>query len=324
MMTKPDAKPFVYVTRQVAAEIITFLEEVATVEVWEGDSPVPREVLLKKVEKADALFAMLTDRIDEELLSRAERLQVVANMAVGYDNIDVKAANQKGIVVTNTPDVLTEDTADLAFSLLLATGRRLVEANRFLHAGEWTSWSPYLLAGQRVHGATLGIIGMGRIGQAVARRAKGFDMTVLYHNRHRKAEAEQATGARFCALDELLQESDYVMVLTPLTPETRGLIGERELSLMKPSAVLINVSRGGTVDEKALYQALLNKQIWAAGLDVFQQEPVPTDHPLLSLPNVIALPHIGSATYHTRTQMARLAAENIVAVLTGREPITPV
>jgi len=323
-MTKADAKWYVYLTRRVAPEIIASLEELARVEVWQGDDPVPREVLLKKVEEADALFAMLTDRIDEELFSRAKRLQVVANMAVGYDNIDVKAARERGVVVTNTPDVLTEDTADLAFALLLATGRRLMEANRFLHAGEWTCWAPYLLAGQRIHGATLGIIGMGRIGEAVARRARGFDMNVLYHNRHRKPDAEQAVGARYCSLDGLLMESDYVMVLTPLTPETRGLIGERELSLMKPSAVLINVSRGGTVDEQALYHALQRKQIWAAGLDVFQQEPVPADHLLLTLPNVVALPHIGSATYRTRTEMARLAAENIIAVLTGREPITPV
>ncbi len=323
-MTNPNAKPYVYMTRQVAAEIVSSLEQVADVEVWGEDTPVPREVLLEKAEMADALFTMLTDRIDEELLSRAGRLQIVANMAVGYDNIDVRAAKERGIVVTNTPDVLTEATADLAFALLMATARRLVEANRFLHAGEWKSWSPYLLAGQSVYGAKLGIIGMGRIGEAVAKRAKGFDMSILYHNRRRKLEAELATGARYCELDELLQESDYVLLLTPLTPETHELMGEREFGLMKPSAVFINVSRGGTVNEAALYNALAEKQIWAAGLDVFQQEPVPTDHPLLTLPNVVALPHIGSATYQARTQMARLAAENIAAVLTGREPITPV
>ncbi|MFY0544769.1 2-hydroxyacid dehydrogenase [Brevibacillus sp. H7] len=323
-MTKQDAKWCVYLTRKVAAEIVERLQEIAQVEVWEGDGPVPRDVLLKKVEKADALFAMLTDRIDEDLLKRAERLQIVANMAVGYDNIDVAAAKKRGIVVTNTPDVLTEATADLAFALLLAAGRRLVEANRFLHAGEWKTWSPYLMAGQSVHGAKLGIIGMGRIGEAVAKRAKGFDMSLLYHNRRRNMAAERVTGARYCGLDELLQESDYVVLLTPLTPQTRELMGAREFSLMKPSSVFINVSRGGTVNEEALYQALVTKQIWAAGLDVFQQEPVPVDHPLLSLPNVVALPHIGSATYQARTQMARLAADNIVAVLTGREPISPV
>jgi glyoxylate reductase len=317
-------KPYVYMTRQLPDEITAILKEVANVEVWEGVDPVPREILLEQAEQADALLTMLTDRIDAELLSRAERLRIVANMAVGYDNIDIPAARARGIVVTNTPEVLTEATADLAFALMMATARRLVEANRFLHAGEWKSWSPFLLAGQSVYGATLGIIGMGRIGEAVAKRARGFDMTVLYHNRRRRVEAEQATGARFCRLDELLQQSDYVILLTPLTPETHLMMGEREFSLMKRTAVFINVSRGGTVDESALYRALAENRIWAAGLDVFQQEPVPVEHPLLSLPNVVALPHIGSATYEARTQMARLAAENIAAVLSGREPITPV
>ncbi|NGQ96956.1 D-glycerate dehydrogenase [Brevibacillus sp. SYP-B805] len=317
-------KPFVYMTRQVAVEIVAALEEVAEVEVWPEDRPVPREVLLQKAEQADGLFVLLTDTIDEELLNRAKRLRIVANMAVGYDNIDVRAAKQKGVIVTNTPDVLTEATADLAFALLMATGRRLIEANRFLHSGGWQTWSPYLMAGQSVYGATLGIIGMGRIGEAVARRAKGFDMNVLYHNRRPRPIAEQTLGVRFCELDELLRTSDYVLLLTPLTPETRGLIGERELSLMKPTAVFLNVSRGGTVDEEALYRALKEKRIWAAGLDVFAQEPVPVDHPLLSLPNVVALPHIGSATYETRDRMARLAAENLIAVLSGKEPITPV
>jgi len=317
-------KPNVFVTRRVAAEIISYLEEVAEVEIWEEESAVPREVLMEKAKKADALFTMLTEKVDEEVLANASQLRIVANMAVGYDNIDVNAAKSKGVIVTNTPDVLTEATADLVFALLLATGRRLIEANRFLHNGEWSTWNPYLLAGQRCHGASLGLIGMGRIGEAVAKRAKGFDMQILYHNRRRRTEVEEALGARYVDLDELLRQADYVVVLTPLTAETRGLIGERELSLMKETAVFINASRGGTVDEQALYRALVEKRIWAAGLDVFQTEPVPVDHPLLTLPNVVALPHIGSATYETRNQMARLAAENIAAVLTGKEPLTPV
>jgi len=317
-------KPNVFVTRRVAAEIISFLEEVAEVEIWEEESAVPREVLMEKAKKADALFTMLTEKVDEEVLANASQLRIVANMAVGYDNIDVNAAKSKGVIVTNTPDVLTEATADLVFALLLATGRRLIEANRFLHNGEWSTWNPYLLAGQRCHGASLGLIGMGRIGEAVAKRAKGFDMQILYHNRRRRTEVEEALGARYVDLDELLRQADYVVVLTPLTAETRGLIGERELSLMKETAVFINASRGGTVDEQALYRALVEKWIWAAGLDVFQTEPVPVDHPLLTLPNVVALPHIGSATYETRNQMARMAAENIAAVLTGKEPLTPV
>lgn len=317
-------KPFVYMTRQVAPEVSAILQEVAEVEVWEGESPVPRTVLLEKAATAVGLFVTLTEKIDEELLELAGSLRIVANMAVGYDNIDVAAAKSRGIVVTNTPDVLTEATADLAFALLMSAGRRLIEANRFLHAGEWQSWSPYLMAGQNVYKAKLGIIGMGRIGEAVAKRAKGFEMSVMYHNRRRRIESEERTGARYCELDELLMEVDYVLLLTPLTPETHLLMGARELSLMKPSAVFINVSRGGTVDEEALYDALVSKRIWAAGLDVFQTEPVPANHPLLALPNVVALPHIGSATYQARTQMARLAAENIVAVLCGKEPITPV
>ncbi|MDR9504310.1 2-hydroxyacid dehydrogenase [Brevibacillus agri] len=316
------SKPQVFVTRKLTNEVIAMLETVAHVNVWEADTPVPRAKLLEEIEQADAVLTMLTERVDEELLRRAKKLRIVANMAVGYDNIDVAACKRRGVTVTNTPDVLTEATADLAFALLLATGRRLTEANRFLLAGEWTSWSPYLMAGQSVYGTTLGIIGMGRIGEAVARRAAGFNMRILYHNRNRKEEAEAKTGARLAGLDELLQESDYVVLLTPLTEETRHLMGEREFALMKKSAVFVNVSRGGTVDEAALYEALVSGQIWAAGLDVFRQEPVPLDHPLLSLPNVVALPHIGSATIQTRDEMARLAAANIVAVLSGKEPLT--
>ncbi|MEK3745524.1 D-glycerate dehydrogenase [Brevibacillus sp. FSL K6-0770] len=316
------SKPQVFVTRKLTNEVIAMLETVADVKQWEEDTPVPREKLLEEIEHADAVLTMLTERVDEELLARAKKLRVVANMAVGYDNIDVPACKRRGIAVTNTPDVLTEATADLAFALLLATGRRVTEANRFLLAGEWTSWSPYLMAGQSVYGATLGIIGMGRIGEAVARRAAGFNMRILYHNRNRKEEAEAKTGARLVGLEELLQEADYVVLLTPLTAETKHLMGAREFSLMKKSAVFVNVSRGGTVDEAALYHALTTGQIWAAGLDVFAQEPVPLDHPLLALKNVVALPHIGSATIQTRNEMASLAAANIVAVLSGKEPLT--
>ncbi|MEJ8545904.1 2-hydroxyacid dehydrogenase [Brevibacillus borstelensis] len=317
-------KPVVFVTRQVASEAIEYVKEAAEVEVWEEDRPCPREILLQKAEQADGLLTMLTERVDEELLSRARKLKVVANMAVGYDNIDVPAAKKRGIHITNTPDVLTEATADLAFALLMAAGRRITEANRFLLAGEWKSWSPTLLAGQNIYHTTLGIIGMGRIGEAVARRAKGFGMRILYHNRRRRPEAELEVGAQYRELDDLLRQADYVVMLTPLTPDTAKMIGEREFSLMKPTSVFVNVSRGGTVDEEALYRALVEKKIWAAGLDVFQKEPVPPDHPFLTLPNVVALPHIGSATYQTRMEMAKLAAANIRAVLEGKEPVTPV
>ncbi|UKL00196.1 2-hydroxyacid dehydrogenase [Brevibacillus brevis] len=317
-------KQQVFVTRKLNPEVIAMLEKVAEVEQWTKNAPIPRELLLEKIKHVDAVLTMLTERVDEEFLASTKRLRIVANMAVGYDNIDLEACRRHEVIVTNTPDVLTESTADLAFALLMATGRRLTEANRFLLQGEWTSWSPTLMAGQNVYGSTLGIIGMGRIGEAVARRAKGFGMRILYHNRNRKTQAEQETGARYADLAELLQESDYVVLLTPLTEDTRMLMGEKQFSLMKGTAVFINVSRGGTVDESALYQALVDKKIWAAGLDVFAVEPVPMDNPLLQLPNVVALPHIGSATVQTRAEMARLAAANIVEVLSGRGPLTAV
>jgi len=292
--------------------------------VWEEDCPVPREILLQKAKEADGMLTMLTERIDEEFFEQATRLRIVANMAVGYDNINVPAARDKGVVITNTPDVLTDATADLAFLLMMATGRRIIEANHFLHEGRWQTWSPYLLAGQKFYGATLGIIGMGRIGEAVVKRAKGFHLNVLYHNRNRKPHTEEEYGVTYRDLDDLLRESDYVLLLTPLTNETRLLMGAREFSLMKPTSVFVNVSRGGTVDETALYDALVENKIWAAGLDVFQQEPVPVDHPLLRLPNVVALPHIGSATYETRDAMANLAAQNLIAFFSGKGPLTPV
>ncbi|BAH45766.1 probable 2-ketogluconate reductase [Brevibacillus brevis NBRC 100599] len=317
-------KQQVFVTRKLNPEVIAMLEKVAEVEQWTKNAPIPRELLLEKIKHVDAVLTMLTERVDEEFLTSTKRLRIVANMAVGYDNIDLEACRRHEVIVTNTPDVLTESTADLAFALLMATGRRLTEANRFLLQGEWTAWSPTLMAGQNVYGSTIGIIGMGRIGEAVARRAKGFGMRILYHNRKRKPQAEQETGAQYADLAELLQASDYVVLLTPLTEDTRMLMGEKQFSLMKETAVFINVSRGGTVDESALYQALVDKKIWAAGLDVFAVEPVPMDNPLLQLPNVVALPHIGSATVQTRAEMARLAAANIVAVLSGRGPLTAV
>lgn len=318
-------KPTVFMTRHVAPEIETMLETVAQVDVWEQDTPLTKEDLLQKVGEVEALYIQTANKIDAEVLEHAKNLRIIANMGVGYDNIDVTAAKERGIIVTNTPGVLTEATADLTFALLLATGRRLIEANRYLYEGAWKKGrSPFELAGRDCFGATIGIFGMGRIGEAVARRAKGFSMKVLYSNRSRREDVERELGVEYRAKQELLREADYVVVLTPLTPETKGLIGAEELALMKPTACIINVSRGGTVDEEALYQALVNGTIRAAGLDVFQEEPVPLDHPLLALPNVVALPHIGSATYETRMQMAALAAENIIAVFSGKEPVTPV
>lgn len=302
-------------------DILAKLQEVCTVKVWsETDIPVPREILEQEISDVDGLFCLLTETIDEELLNKGKNLKIVSNMAVGYNNIDVKAATERGIMVTNTPGVLTETTADLTFALLMATARRLEESAQFLRRGGWQTWSPMLLAGQDIYGATLGIIGMGRIGEALVKRAKGFDMKILYHNRTRKQDVEETWGVEYRGLDDLLRESDFVCIMTPYSPETHHLIGEKELSLMKPTGILINTARGGIVDEDALYQALLNQKIWAAGLDVFVKEPLPTDHPLLTLPNLVAIPHIGSATIKTRRQMAQLAVQNLIQALTQQTP----
>lgn len=314
-------RPSVYITRRIPDSTLEKISEVCQVEMWEEeDIPVPRAVLEEKIENIDGLFCLLTETIDEALLQKAKQLKVISNMAVGYNNIDVTAATEKGIFVTNTPGVLTETTADLTFALLMATARRIVEASDFLREGSWKTWSPMLLTGQDIYGATLGIIGMGRIGESLAKRAKGFDMRILYHNRSRKEEAEKTWGIEYADLDSLLRESDFVCVMTPYTEETRNLIGERELSLMKNSAILINTARGGIVNEAALYEALKQNKIWAAGIDVFEQEPVSPDHPLLTLPNVVTLPHIGSASIQTRTRMAELAAANLIQGVMGKPP----
>lgn len=316
------SKPYVFITMRVPDEVVQRLSNHAQVGMWEADTPCPREKLLEEAAKANGLFTMLVDKIDQELLTQAKSLKIVANMAVGYDNIDIDTAKKLGIMVTNTPDVLTEATADLTFALLMATARRLIEASQVLYEGKWTSWSPFFMAGQDIYGKKLGIVGMGRIGEAVARRAKGFDMDIYYYNRRPKPEAEQRLGAKYLPFDQLLEIADFVVCLTPLTRETYRLFGRPQFERMKKSAIFINASRGQVVDEEALYQALKEKQIWAAGLDVFEKEPIPTDHPLLTLPNVVALPHIGSASVATRTTMAHLAAENIILALKGEKPKT--
>ncbi|NSL51925.1 2-hydroxyacid dehydrogenase [Calidifontibacillus erzurumensis] len=314
-------KPKVLITRKIPQEIVEKISSVCDVDMWnEEEVPIPREVLEQKIVDVEGLFCLITEKIDADLLKKAKNLKVVSNMAVGYNNIDIEACRERGITVTNTPGVLTETTADLTFALLMATARRLIEASTYLRNGEWKTWSPMQLTGQDVYGATIGIIGMGRIGEAVARRAKAFDMNILYHNRNRKVDAEKTLGATYVELDELLKQSDFVVIMTPYTPETVNLISERELSLMKKTAVLINTARGGIVNEEALYNALKTGQIWAAGLDVFAIEPVSLDHPLLTLPNVVALPHIGSASIKTRLKMAELAADNLMKGVTNQRP----
>lgn len=315
-------KPKVYITRQLFPEAIKILEKVAQVDVFEGeDDPAPRDLLLKKVEKIDGLLPMLTDNIDAELMDRAKNLKVVSNYAVGYNNIDVDAATERGIMVTNTPDILTDTTADTAFVLLMAISRRLVEVDKYVRDGRWVrAWGPKMLLGSDVTGKTLGIIGIGRIGSALVPRAKGFRMKVLYNDMMRSPEKEKSLGIEYREFDELLMEADYISVHVPLTAETQHLIGKRELSLMKPTAYLINTSRGSVVDEKALYKALKDRVIAGAALDVHEKEPVAPDDPLLGLDNIIMAPHIGSATVETRIAMAVRAATNLSSALRGERP----
>lgn len=316
-------KPYVFITRKLPEETIVDLTEHFEVKMWDHeDIPAPREVLLAEVKKASALLTMLSDKVDEELLSAGENLKVVANLAVGFDNIDVEAATSRGIIVTNTPDVLTETTADLTFALLMASARRIVEAAEYIKAGKWEGWSPYLIAGHDVYGKTMGIVGMGKIGESVARRAKGFGMEILYHNRSRKPDAEKELGAIYSSFDDLVKNADFVVSLAPLTNETRNLFTADVFAKMKKSAIFINAGRGPVVDEQALYKALKQGEIAGAGLDVFEKEPISAAHPLLELPNVVAIPHIGSASTETRTNMIKLCSANVKAVLTGDSPKT--
>lgn len=312
--------PKVYVTNRIQDSGLGLLSGRVDFEVWEEISPVKRDVLLKKGAEMDGLLTMLSDKIDDHLLSNCPKLRVVSNYAVGYDNIDVAAATRRGVLVTNTPDVLTDATADITFTLLLASARRVVEANEFLRSGEWVTWHPNLLLGQDVSNAILGIVGMGKIGQAVARRAKGFSMEVLFSNPSPRPNVEKELGATQVSLDKLLRKSDFVSIHCPLNGKTKGLIGERELRLMKKNAILINASRGPVVNQKALYTACSEQWIWGAGLDVFDKEPVPLDEPLLGLKNVTTIPHLGSATVKAREGMARKAAENLLAALEGERP----
>ncbi len=316
--------PKIYVTRRIPEEALSLLRGCGEVSLWEGNGIVPREVLLREVRETDALFCLITEKIDEELLAHAPRLKIVAIMAVGYDNVDVPVLTRRGVLLTNTPGILTETTADLAFALILAIARRVAEAERFVREEKWQFWEPLLMAGRDIHHATLGIVGLGRIGAEVAKRARGFDMRVLYTSRTRKREVEEALGCTPADLSTLLQESDFVAVHVPLTVETRHLFSTPQFRLMKPTAYLINVARGSVVDQKALYVALRDGLIAGAALDVTEPEPIPTDDPLLSLENCLILPHIGSASIATRTRMATLAAENLVAFLADRCPPTPV
>lgn len=316
--------PKVFVTRRLPDAAYQALTAACEAEIWDYETPPPYEVLCEKIQDKAGLMCLLTDRVDAALLERAPKLKVISQIAVGYDNIDVRAATERGIRVGNTPGVLTDATADFAFTLLMAAARRVGEAIDYVRAGRWETWGLTLLLGQEVYGATLGIVGFGRIGQALAKRARGFDMKILYYDVNRIPEAEAAYGAQYCALDDLLKASDFVSLHINLTPETRGMINERAFGLMKPTAVLINTARGPIVDSDALFQALKSGTIAAAALDVTDPEPLPSTHRLISLPNLIVAPHIASATTTSRNKMARMAVENLLAGLQAQSLPFPV
>lgn len=309
-------KPRVFVTRIIPDKGLDLVREFCDVDLWEGELPPPSEEILRRAQGVDGLLSLLTDKIDGEVMDAAGAgLKVISNYAVGFDNIDVDAATARGIPVGNTPGALTDATADFAFALLMSAARRIPEGERFVRAGRWKTWGPMLLLGTDIQGATLGLVGLGRIGKAVARRASGFDMRVIYYDPN--AQPVPELGATPVDFETLLEESDFVSLHTPLTPDTRHLIDAEALSLMKRTAVLVNTSRGPVVDMDALYEALRDKRIFAAALDVTDPEPLPSTHPLLTLENLVIAPHIASASYTARGNMAWMAANNLIAGLKG-------
>jgi lactate dehydrogenase-like 2-hydroxyacid dehydrogenase len=313
-------KPKILVTREVFDETLAYLGGHCEVESNQQDVPFDPETLAQRLQDKDGVVCCLTDRIDDKLLERCPRLKVVANIAVGYNNIDLAACTARGVMATNTPEVLTDTTADLAFALMLATARRLTEAEAYIRAGQWRGWQLKQMLGVDVHHATLGIIGMGRIGRVIARRAQGFEMRVIYHDPVRlAADIEQRFRATYASKDELLAQADFVILQMPYMPQTHHLIGAAELKKMKPSAILINSTRGGIVDDAALVRALQDGTIRAAGLDTFEGEPK-LDPEFLKLKNVVLAPHVGSSTEATRRAMAMTAAKNAVAALSGGTP----
>jgi len=315
------AKPKIYVTREIPERGIKIIKKHFEAEVWPEYNPPPKQTIIKKVKDVDAIASLLSDKIDSEVFDAAPKLKIIAQMAVGFDNIDIKEATKRGIYVTNTPEVLTDTTADFAWALLMAVARRVVEADKYVRTGQWkVSWHPSMLAGRDVYNATIGVVGAGRIGYAVAKRAKGFNMKILFYDVIPRPEMEKDLGAKRVDLNTIFKESDFVSIHVPLMKETYHLVNEEKLKLMKKTAYLINNSRGPVVDEKALYIALKEDKIAGAGLDVFEQEPTPVDNPLLKLDNVVVAPHISSASHETRSKMAEMVADNLVAFLEGRTP----
>jgi len=320
-------RPRVFVARTIPEAGLKLVREAAEAEIWADELPPPRGVLLEKVRAVDGLLSLLTDRVDDELLNAAgPRLKVVSNFAVGYDNIDVPACTRAGVAVGNTPGVLTETTADLAFALLMSAARRLPEGHDYVRDDHWQTWGPMLLLGKDIHGATLGLIGFGRIGREMARRATGFGMRTLYYDKHRADEAtERDLGVTYAPLERVLAEADFVSLHTVLSDETHHLIDAAALARMKRGAILINTSRGPVVDQDALAVALRSGQLFAAGLDVTDPEPLRADHPLVQLPNCLIVPHIASASERTRDRMAEKAARNLIAGIRGEalpDPVT--
>lgn len=311
-------KPRVYISRMIPEKPLKMIKEVAEVHIWEGETPPPRPKLLDQLALADGAVVMLTEKIDKEALDAAPKLRVLSNYAVGYDNVDVEALTERGIPFGNTPGVLTETTADQAFALLLAAARRVVEGADYVKQGKWESWNPIQLLGREVHGATLGIIGLGRIGYAMAKRANGFGMRLIYHGGSTKEFAEK-TGAEEVELETLLRESDFISIHCPLNEKTRGMIGQHEFAMMKATAILINTARGAIIQNDALLEALQTGKITAAALDVTNPEPIPANHPLVLQPNCLIVPHLGSATWQSRERMGILAAENLIAGLKGEK-----
>ncbi len=310
-------KPKIFVTRLIPDEGLAMLREVVEMQVWEGELPPPRDVLLKEVRTIDGLVSLLTDRIDGELMDSNPRLKVVSNYAVGFDNIDIPGATARGIPVGNTPGVLTDTTADLAFTLLMASARRIQESIDYVRAGKWKTWGPMLLTGQDIHGATLGVVGLGRIGQGMAKRAGGFGMRVLYYDVNRRADLEKSMGVTYADMDTLLRYSDFLTLHTDFTESPRHIMTAWAFALIKNTAVVVNTARGPIIDPQALYDALKTGKIGGAALDVTEPEPIPLDSPLLTLPNCLIVPHIASASVATRAKMAQMAAANLIAGVRG-------
>lgn len=314
-------KPKVVMTRKILEPGISIIKEDCDLVLRDKVEPPTRRELLDLVRDADGLLCLLTEKIDKEVYDAGRKLRVVSTMSVGYDHVDVPEATKRGIYVCYTPGVLTNATADFAWTLIMATSRRLVEGDKYVREGKWViPWAPDMLLGYEVYGATLGVVGIGRIGQAVIERSRGFKMKVLYYDVIRRTDLEKELGIEYCEIDDLLKRSDIVTIHVPRSKETIGLINENNLKLMKPSAVVVNTSRGGIIDERGLYKALSNGWIFAAGLDVHEKEPTPMEDPLLKLPNIIVAPHIASATHQSRSKMSEFAALNLVKVLKGEEP----